>query len=105
MSLRSKAFLVSLLATPLLITPVVAVAKPVCGDWSGYTPAGKKEKTIDGKKHTCDASTRTRSCCTYGAQTTCHNETETRYENCTAQAVKPGGLRPNLKVPPSVKQQ
>lgn len=49
MSLGSKALLHSLLATLLL--PVTAVAKPVCGAWSAYTSAGKKEKTIDGKKH------------------------------------------------------
>lgn len=60
-----------------------ASAAPVCGAWGSSTSEGKKEKTIDGKKHICDASSRSRSCCNYGAQTTCYTEKQTTYENCT----------------------
>ena len=76
--------------TMMLITAAVlsmgaaaASAKPVCGAWGASTSEGKKSKTINGVKHTCDASSQSRSCCTYGAQTTCYTEKQTTYDNCT----------------------
>jgi hypothetical protein len=96
-----KALSFGLIFVLLLLCAIpVAVAKPVCGAWSAYTSQGKKEKTIDGVKHTCDASTRTRSCCAYGQQTTCSNENQTKYENCAPARTTPGRLPP--KVAPKV---
>jgi hypothetical protein len=107
MSVKSKVLSLILLPALLLFAIPVAVAKPVCGAWSGYTSQGKKEKTINGVKHTCDASTRSRSCCEYGQQTTCSNENQTRYENCTPARTAPGTLRPKITptVPPDRLQQ
>ena len=75
-----------------------AIAKPVCGEWGASTSQGKKEKTINGVKHVCDASSRSRSCCEYGQQTKCWNETQTTYENCTPAKAVPGKAQQQLKL-------
>ena len=75
--------IVLIAAAALSIGAAAASAAPVCGAWGASTSEGKKEKTIDGKKHICDASSKSRSCCTYGAQTTCYTEKQTTYDNCT----------------------
>jgi hypothetical protein len=89
MSSGSKALSLGVLPL-LLLFPLPAAAAPVCGAWGASTPQGKKEKTIDGVKHTCDASTRSRSCCDYGQQSKCWNENQTTYENCTPARTAPG---------------
>ena len=43
-------------AALLSMGAAAASAAPVCGAWSASKAEGKKSKTIDGVKHTCDAS-------------------------------------------------
>lgn len=88
--------IVLIAAAALSIGAAAASAAPVCGAWGASTSEGKKEKTIEGKKHVCDASSQSRSCCTYGAQTTCYTEKQTTYENCTPASAsqRPPHFRP-----------
>lgn len=99
-------FCLSLALGVQLLAAPAAVAKPACGDWGASTSQGKKEKTIDGVKHVCDASSRSRSCCEYGQQTKCWNETQTTYDNCTPAQAVPGKsqLNPKLKDRPALQR-
>lgn len=85
-------------ATALSMGAAAASAAPVCGAWGASTSEGKKSKTINGVKHTCDASSKTRLCCTdAGSAVSCYNEKETSYENCTpasAAQTPPSRFRP-----------
>ena len=104
MSPGSNALSLGVLAV-LLLFALRADAAPVCAAWGASTPQGKKEKTIDGVKHTCDASNRSRSCCEYGQQSKCWNETQTTYENCTPARTAPGPGKLQPKDLPTLKQE
>lgn len=87
-------------AAALSLGTAAASAAPVCGAWGASTSEGKKSKTINGVKHTCDASSKSRSCCTYGQQTTCYTEKQTTYDNCTPAAATqtPPRFRPPANI-------
>ncbi|HXG79157.1 MAG TPA: hypothetical protein VNJ31_07470 [Methyloceanibacter sp.] len=104
---RSKAVLIACMPALLLLAAPAAVAAPVCGAWGASTSQGKKEKTINGVKHICDASSRSRSCCEYGSQSKCWNETQTTYENCTPAAATAPGKQQGIRAKdlPSTMQQ
>jgi hypothetical protein len=73
----------------LFAIPTTTLAVPNCGLWGTPKSEGKKTRTINGVKHTCDASSQKRSCCDLGQQTKCWTETQTTYDNCTPTRTSP----------------
>jgi hypothetical protein len=102
-AIASRGVLLLLSLLLLLFAMPVAVAGKVCGSWTGYASAGKKETTISGVKYICDAFTRSRWCCDPGAVPSgCGWDRQSKYENCTRAITTPAKPR---KVTPKGRAQ